>query len=235
LFNVRIGRMITPHGVINIEHFPATLLDPEQPQFLRPFGGNTLFPNFSTGVQFHGSTFASWGSVNYAAYVTNATGTGAESNSEEQIGGRLGYVSNDGVYEVGLNVGELYRGTTDSDYTMTGLDLKINYDWLLLKAEAYETDEDQGGDRSAAYIQPAWIINDQWQLFYRHDYLDAGDVLGKSRENVVGVNFLPKSNIRLRMTYTRKDFEDGFTDATLLTELPDADADIFQFSGTYSF
>lgn len=50
--NVQLGRYITPQGIIHIEHFPATLLDPEQPKFLRPFGGDTIFANFeNSGVK----------------------------------------------------------------------------------------------------------------------------------------------------------------------------------------
>lgn len=47
----QMGRFITPHGIVNIQHFPATLLDPDQPQFLRPFSGQTIFPNFTDGFQ----------------------------------------------------------------------------------------------------------------------------------------------------------------------------------------
>ena len=55
--NIQFGRFSTPHGIINIEHFPATLLDPEQPQFLRPFSGQTIFPNFVDGIHLYGNYF----------------------------------------------------------------------------------------------------------------------------------------------------------------------------------
>lgn len=233
--NIRAGRMITPHGVINIEHFPATLLEPEQPQLLRPFGGNTIFPNFSTGVQAHGKFFQDNASISYAFYVTNATGANVVSNSEEIIGGRIAYGSNSGGWEIGLNFSDSYRGSTSSDNTLAGTDFHWRDGAFELKAEYYLTDEDVGGDREAYYIQPIYHSNNKWSFFYRYDFLDSGDVTGEGEENLVGVNFIPNNNVRLRITYTQKEFVGGFTGTDLLTPLNDADADIWQVSGTFSF
>jgi len=235
LFNVRVGRMITPHGVINIEHFPATLLDPEQPQLLRPFGGNTIFPNFSTGIQLHGKNFTNTGIFSYQTYATNATSGNNTSNSEEVIGTRLAYGNMNGSWEIGLNGSDSYRASTSSDNTMFGVDAHARFGNFDFTAEIYNTSEDTGGDREAYYLRPAWHISDKWVAFYRHDFLDAGDEYGESTENALGINYLPNNNVRLRIIYTMKEFNDGFTDSTLTTSLNSADADIIQFSGTYSF
>ncbi len=232
--NIRAGRIITPHGIINIEHFPATLLEPEQPQFLRPFGGNTLFPNFSTGVQFHGKKFTGKNILSYTSYATNATGSD-DANDELIVGGRVALGNSAGNWDIGLNYSDSYRQSTDSDNELVGIDLRLRYQSFEMKAEYYTTDEDSGGDREAYYIQPIWHASNKWSLFYRYDFLDAGDVLGESTENVFGVNYLPNKNVRLRLTYTLKEFDEGFTDSTLTTSLLDADADIIQVSGTFSF
>jgi len=235
-FNVRIGRMITPHGIINIEHFPATLFDPEQPQFLRPFGGNTLFPNFASGLQVHGRHFGESVNFSYATYAVNATGIGGnKGNSEDIYGMRLALGDSSDSISFGINYSDSYRGQTDSDNTMVGADLHLDFGVFQLKSEYYETEEDFGGDREAYYVQPIVFLNDLWSVFVRHDFLAAGDVYGESTENVFGINYTPSFNVRLRVTFTQKEFEGGYADATLTDPLDVIEADIIQFSGTFSF
>ena len=226
-FNVRIGRMITPHDSINIEHFPATLLDPEQPQMLRPFGGNTIFPNFSTGIQLHGKSF--FGGRNSFGWAAYATRHPANPN-EEIFGGRteLGFL-NDSI-NIALNAASGERPGTLSSYQLFGADLRIDRGAWLIKSAYFTTSEDVGGDRLGAYFQPALRLGRDWLLFYRFDLLEAGDATGDSTENVLGVNFLPTKNVRLRAIYTSRSMDAGTDPAAV-----DADADIVQFSGTFSF
>ncbi len=228
-FNVRIGRMITPHDSINIEHFPATLLDPEQPQMLRPFGGNTIFPNFSTGIQLHGKEFfASSNSFHWAAYATRHPAN----PNEEIFGGRLEIGFQNDTINVGLNGASGERPGSLSPYQLFGLDLRVDKGNWLVKSAYFATSEDTGGDRIGAYFQPAYRLTADWIVFYRFDILDSGDASGESTENVLGVNFTPTNNVRLRAIYTSKtmDAGDGSNPAAV-----DADADIIQFSGTFSF
>ena len=246
-FNLRLGRIITPHGIVNIEHFPSVLLDQEQPQFLRPFSGDTIFPNFTTGLEAHGDFFYGNDTLNYRAYVSTA-----QDDPEELLyGGRLAYTLGDYGLTFGVNgligtrnednpVGE------DSDYEMIGADILYDKGPILWKTELYSTSEDAGDDRFAFYTQPAWRFNDKWIAFYRYDYLDDGLNVGKEPgstsvpgklnvagdketiEHMVGLNFLPKPTVRLRLTGTRREFEEG-------GGFDEAEADIFQFSATYSF
>lgn len=225
LLNVRFGRFITPHGIINIEHFPAILLDPEQPQFLRPFSGNTIFPNFLTGLQLNGIKFLGEDSLRYDVYTGNFTG-----NSENLVtGGRLGYTWGGTGLTLGVNASTGERSkTASSDYSMYGVDLLYDKGPLLWKTEFFSTSEDAGNDRTAWYTQPAWRLNDKWAVFYRYDFLDDGGTDGDTIENAIGVNFLPTKNVRLRATATNKEFESGggFDDAT---------SQIYQLSATVSF
>jgi len=97
------------------------------------------------------------------------------------------------------------------------------------QAPLYEiASEDADGDRLGWYTQPAWRIKAKWIAFYRYDFLDNGESKGDTIENVIGLNFLPKPNIRLRTTVTLKEFGDapGFKSA---------DAQIYQTSATLSF
>lgn len=229
-FNLRIGRFITPHGIINIEHFPATLLDPEQPQFLRPFGGDTLFPNFSTGLQLHDRLFLGQNLENtfeYAVYVSSFAGA----PEDEIYGGRGAYTIGNSNLTIGGNVAS-GRRANESNYDLLGIDLFYDGDEVFWKTEFFTTSEDVGGDRSGGYTQPALRLNDQWIAFYRYDFLDDGG--SETVENALGVNYLPYSNVRLRGILRLIEFDDGTVSGTSTT-VDSADATVIQISGTFSF
>lgn len=231
--NLKIGRMITPHGIINIEHFPNVLLDQEQPLFLRPFGGQTIFPNFTTGAQIHGQFFNGDDTITYNAYSAAAQGA-----PEELIhGGRVSYNFGNAGLTFGLNAATGSRSEgADSDYTLVGADLLFDKGPILWKNEIFATDEENAPGRLGFYTQPAYEINDQWTAFYRYDFLDDGangtaaipDNAGDVTEHMFGVNFLPVPNVRTRLTATRREFNST-------GNIGSAEADIYQFSTTYSF
>jgi len=232
-FNVRFGRFVTPHGIINIEHFPALLLDPEQPQFLRPFGSDTLFPNFTQGIQLTGKIFLGDNTLEYHTYTANFT----ENSDELVTGGRAAYSIGDSGITLGLNLSAGERrdragipADNGGEYTLFGADLLYDKGPFQLKAEYFQTDETDASDREAYYVQPAWRLNDRWTAFYRYDFLDNGNDTGDSVENVLGLNFKPVPAVRLRATYTNRDY-----DGAPSVDLPSADADIVQVSATVSF
>lgn len=234
LFNLRAGRFITPHGIINIEHFPALLLDPEQPQFLRPFVGQTIFPNFSDGFQVHGSRFLGADGDNHVQYHVY-TGNFAGNATEFNYGGRVAWTLGSSGLTLGSNLATGSRiDEFDSDYYVYGADVLYDKDKVLWKSELFFADEDRGDDRFAFYTQPAWRFDDRWTVFYRFDYLDAGSdpltlrELGQSTENVLGLSFRPNPNVHLRNIWTYKSF-----DSTRLT--PSADAWLWELSATFSF
>ena len=233
-FNLKMGRMITPHGIINIEHFPNILLDQEQPLFLRPFGGQTMFPNFTTGLQAHGKFFFGNDTLEYNAYSA-----AAQDAAEELIhGSRIGYTFGDEGISIGINAahGSRSEAASTGDYTLVGADLLIDKGQLLWKNEIFSTSEEDALGRLAFYTQPAWEISDQWTVFYRYDFLDDGtntisavpDNEGNVTEHMLGINFLPLPSVRTRLTATRRDYHSTGT-------IDDAQADIYQFSTTYSF
>lgn len=236
--NIQAGRQITPHGIVNIEHFPQILLDPRQPQFLRPFGGDTLFPNFTTGVQAHGKFFYDGGdSLQYNAYAA------ADQSDPEALiyGGRVAYTHADSGATFGLNAltGDRSDLSGESGYSVIGADLRVENDWLLWKSEIFQSYEStpDADDRFAFYAQPAWKIDDQWTVFYRYDYLESVNQLPgitdtlQSTENVVGITYKPKPNVHLRLTATDRDIE---ADAST-TLVEDSDSTVIQASATVSF
>lgn len=235
-FNVRVGRFITPHGIVNVDHFPASLLDPEQPQFLRPFGGQTMFANFMTGVNIHGQKFFDSGTLKYDAYLGSFVGNPEKFN----YGGRVGYSVGNTGFTVGANIGGGSRtkpslvADASSDYTLYGADILYDKGKIQWKSELFYTNEDLGENRLAFYTQPAYRINDKWTAFYRFDFLDDGTATGDKVEHAVGINFLPVPSVRLRGIVTLKNFEE--VDALLPTgPLPEANVSSYQLSATFSF
>jgi len=82
-------------------------------------------------------------------------------------------------------------------------------------------------DRFAFYTQPAVRLdeNGKWLAFYRFDYLDPGQGIASSYENMVGINWQPFSQLRVRAVYARKHINGSV----------DEDIDLFQLSATFSF
>ncbi|PCI45631.1 MAG: hypothetical protein COB49_09805 [Alphaproteobacteria bacterium] len=234
--NIRLGRFITPHGIINVDHFPAALLDPEQPQFLRPFGGQTIFANFMTGVNIHGQKFSEGGTLKYDLYVGNFVGNPKNLN----YGGRVAYnIGNSGI-TIGANIGGGRRTSADaiggasSDYLLYGGDLLYDKGKILWKSELFVTDEDLGEDRLAFYTQPAYRINDKWMAFYRFDFLDDGTGTGDKTEHAFGINYRPIQSVVLRSVFTLKEF-DGVDASSPLGPLSEANVNSLQLSATFSF
>lgn len=226
-FGIRFGRFITPQGIVNIEHFPAVLLDPEQPQFLRPFGSDTLFANFTSGVDLHGSKFIGDSRLSYNAYGGNFS----ENANDMVYGARTAYAIGSSGVTVGLNYnGGKRRPQLGGNFDTVGADLAIDRGRFLLTSEVFASSESAPAhdDRMAWYVQPAWRLTPQWTAFYRYDFLDAGLGEGDQTENVFGLTYKPRPNIHLRASYTLKDFDAG-------TVQPGADANVLQLSGTLSF
>lgn len=226
-FGIRFGRFSTPQGIVNIEHFPAVLLDPEQPQFLRPFGSDTLFANFTTGVDFHGTRFVGGSRLLYNVYGGNFS----ENANKAIYGARVAYAISDSGVTLGLNYnGGERRAVQGGNFDTAGADLTIDRGRFLLTGEVFASNESAPAhdDRLGWYVQPAWRLTPQWTAFYRYDVLDDGLGEGDQTENVFGISYKPRPNIHLRGIWTFKDFDVG-------TVQPEADADLLQLSATLSF
>lgn len=225
MFNVQFGRFITPHGIINIEHFPANLLDPEQPQFLRPFPGQTIFANFSDGVNVHGSKYVGNNKFSYNAYAAAWAGNSSNLN----IGGRLAYSFEDAGLTFGLNGTYGDRSSSrPASFSVLGADVLYQKGHWIWKNEIFVTDEERAPGKLAFYTMPAYKLNDKWTAFYRFDYLDTGAPGGESIENALGLTFRPIFNAHLRGIYR-------WRKATRDAGIPSADTHVFQLSTTFNF
>ncbi|PHS25805.1 MAG: hypothetical protein COA84_07130 [Robiginitomaculum sp.] len=225
MLNVQFGRFITPHGIINIEHFPANLLDPEQPQFLRPFPGQTIFANFSDGVNVHGSKFIGNNKFSYNAYAAAWAGNSSNVN----VGGRLAYSFEESGLTFGLNGTYGDRSSTrDANFAVLGADVLFQKGRWTWKNEVYITDEENAPSKYAFYTMPAYKLTDKWTAFYRFDYLDTGLPGGESIENALGLTVRPIFNVHLRGIYR-------WRRATRDAGIPAADTHVFQLSTTFNF
>ena len=237
---LQVGRFITPHGIINIEHFPPLLLDHNQPQFLRPFSGATIFPNFVSGGQLHGKFLLGKAQQNILQYNSYVGVFSGGSPDNVTAGGRLGYTWGLSGVTAGANYGFGRReagssrlgsfsivgdkSLTTNTYHMLGADLRYDKGPLLWKNEVFYSFETGEENRLAFYTQPVWRMNDRWHVFYRFDYLDAGQGIEESIEHVIGLNFFPHSQVRVRAVFFLKEFE-----------RPATKAGLFQLSTTISF
>lgn len=238
---VRIGRYVTPHGIINIEHFPPVLLEVNQPQFLRPFSGNSIFPNFLTGIDIHGKLFVGSEKQDVFSYNVYAGHFNGPSDPDNIVAGaRAQYAFGQSGFTAGLNYAHGRRegvtsplgnfsvtpvgSLTTNDYDLFGADLLYDKGRILWKTEVFFSNERGEEDRFAVYTQPAYRFSDKWIGFYRFDHFDPGQGLTISNEHVFGVNYLPVSTVRLRGEYILKDFADS-----------DTEANFFQLSATISF
>lgn len=238
-FEVQAGRFITPHGIINIEHFPPVLLDINQPQFLRPFSGATIFPNFLIGAQIHGK-FNLGPNENSLLQYNVYAGSFSANSSDFILGGRLGLRLGDSGFTFGGNYshGQRRAGTpgvgnfslvgnnsvVSNSYNTVGADLLYDKGRILWKNEIFYSYEDGQDNRLAFYTQPAYRINGKWLAFYRYDYLDPGQGQSYTTEHVVGLNYLPIPTVRLRAVGLLKHIDDPSDDVLAL-----------QFSATVSF
>jgi len=248
---IQAGRSITPHGIINIEHFPPVLLDVNQPQFLRPFSGSTLFPNFFDGALASGKFFLGENDTKVLSYSAFA-GVQGENTNDILAGGRLQLADNESGLTLGANVsfgrrdgsggvnsfgiaGDAASFSTtanqslvSNNYALVGADLLYDKGRILWKTEffySFEMDDEE--DRWAFYTQPGFRLDEagKWTVFYRFDYLEPGQGIASSYENMVGLNWTPFSQLRVRANYVRKEIN-GAADEGL---------NLFQLSATFSF
>lgn len=234
-FQLRVGRFVTPHGIINIEHFPPTLLEINQPQFLRPFPGATIFPDFLNGAELHGLLPAGPGVLRYSLFAgmfapePNDRIAGLRVAWEWDEGLTLGFNASHGSRDDGA--GPLANFSTtpvpsliQNDYDLFGVDLLLDRGRVLWKTELFWSFEHHAENRIGFYTQPAFRLSDRWIAFYRFDFLEPGQGLVTTTEHVLGLNYLPHPLIRIRGAVFLKDYRGSGNDVT-----------VSQLSATVSF
>ena len=245
---VQWGRFATPMGIINIEHFQPMLMEALKPMFLRPHGGETIFPTHLTGLNVHGKVYMGDNDsmmIEYNAF----TGTYDAGPINILAGARVAW----SMMEIGLTVGgnffhgkraggtfcgeETYNYTWQdifsdeiNDYNLVGIDVLWDWDHFIWKNEFfYSWEDDMANDIFAFYTQPAYRLNDNWLFFYRYDVLRTNPVNSNWRgsEHILGVNWLPYPNVRVRGEWVFS--------STKNTSAIHQDNDIGVITGVFSF
>ncbi len=235
--DISYGRLITPWGIINREHFPPTLMNLNQPQFLRAtqpgnlFGGNTFTPNFLQGVQAHGSKFIDNHQLEYFLYTGHFNGG---RSFDFTSGLRLQWSLPDKVVTFGISYQNGKRPiVTNNKYNLIGVDLKIDYKGFMLKSEYIYSYIQSFVNRESYYIQPSYRRGN-WIVFYRYDFIDTNKSINndasEQTEHTFGVNYFITPTIRLRAEYVLNRFN-----LALDTTGKERDYDNIQLSITTSF
>ncbi len=223
---IRLGRFITPHGIINIEHFHPTLLHIPYPRFMRQGREATIFPRFTIGMQAGGSWRPAASSRNRFQYDIY-TGSSKKEPGRWIGGARMAWEETGWGTALGVNAGfgRHTEGAGFGDYRFLGLDFLIDQESLLWKSEYYYSFERNRENRIGFYSQPALRLGKGWIAFYRYDVSDPGQGRPDLTEHVVGLNFLPDPLVRLRLSASWMNWD----------RPTDQQAAILRFSATISF
>jgi len=209
-FSLKVGRMITPFGIINVEHFEPSLIQHDKPQFLREVSDTeiTMFDLQVRGLDAIGR-FSPF--TDHHIKLESYAGTVRTDPNKIAGGGRQSWSFPNDRVTLGFSQ---QAGTRDERTFVTlGEDLKISYKKFTLKSEAAQTSF-TGHSITAFYVQPLYFLTPRWGVFGQVDYLDnvlnkTDDIIDpiKKYEYTTGVNFLPISNVRLRGEVTVHDYQ----------------------------
>ncbi len=212
--NIRFGRMFTPGGIWNVDHYPVFVPTQERPQHIRK-----MFPQIFDGAQVFGTASMGSSFVNYDLYIANGTGnTGKhDHNDAKAMGARLSFIFPALThFELGASV---YNDAEDSakndeGYSATGFHGKIKYGPATLQFEqassVWDVDEREGYYAQLLY---------NWEKFtfgVRNDYYD-GDSDDSATEsgntqNSLFVNYHINKNVTLKAEHHLVDPEDDTLD-----------------------
>ena len=222
---VKIGAMLTPFNRFDEFHDPISNFIITRPQISREIGVSAWK---DVGINIHGYfNLNEQISLSFDLYSINGLGAGSnlrgsrqyqDNNEDKAFGGRLNFIFRD-IVEVG---GSGYRGAWDDegkyDLTMFGAHLMVRTPLADLYGEyANATSENPGdiedGDMSGFFIQASRLINKKFRPTIRYgdlDYLDKGDLLGRSfgngnkdlNELALAFSYYPTSKVAFKIEYT---------------------------------
>ncbi len=211
--NFRIGRMFTPGGIWNVDHYPVFVPTQERPQHIRK-----MFPQIMDGAQVFGTLPLGSVFANYDLYYVNGTGnTGKhDHNQNKATGAKLSLIFPVlNHFELGASVYNDSEDTANNDeeYSATGIHGKVKAGPVTLQfeqaASAWDVDEREGYYAQLLYD---W---DKYTFGVRNDFYDgdADDSLTESgkTQNSVFVNYHVNKNVTLKAEYHAVDHDDDAT------------------------
>ena len=214
--NVRFGRMFTPAGIWNVDHYPAFVPTQERPQHIRK-----MFPQVVDGLQVFGTAAMGSTFVNYDLYTGNGNGnTGkGDKNEDKALGARLSFVFPVlDHFELGTSY---YADGKDSskneqEFTATGFHGKVKAGPVTLQFEQASGAWDASGafalDEREGYYAQLLYDWDKFTFGVRNDYYDddADDSATESgkTQNSLFVNYHVNKAVTLKVEYHAIDLED---------------------------
>ncbi len=247
---VRVGRYVAPWGIIHREHFPNLLLSMEQPQHVQPIngelGGFRTIATFVNGVQANGKFSSGATSLEYAVYIGNYTGPDPFIEGKDIKGVLVGLgLAHDRV-RIGANVQSGKKPTDPpvigefNTFETSGVFLKLDFGPFLFKSEYFQSNIDkQDNNQEGFYVQPAYKFGERHVLFYRFDTFDGNTEedliamdLTEGTQQIIGYNYLPQPNVRLRVELFQNTFEE---DLVVGSNVEERDFEMLRFSGVFSF
>jgi hypothetical protein len=211
--NFRIGRMFTPGGIWNVDHYPTFVPTQERPQHIRK-----MFPQIMDGAQVFGTTSLGAAFANYDIYYVNGTGNTAkhDHNQAKATGAKLSLIFPVlNHFELGASVYNDPEDTAknDEEYSATGIHGKIRAGSVTLQfeqaASAWDVDEREGYYAQLLYDWEKFtfgVRND----YYDEDADDSATESGKT-QNSLFVNYHVNKAVTLKAEYHAVDHEDDAT------------------------
>jgi hypothetical protein len=213
--NIRFGRMFTPGGIWNVDHYPSFVPTQERPQHIRK-----MFPQVIDGAQVFGTAALGGTYANYNLYFANGTGNTAkhDHNQSKASGAKLSLVFPAlSHFEIGASVYSDPEDTAKNDeaFTATGIHGKIKSSSVTLQFEkasgAWDADEREGH-----YVQLMYDWN-KYTFGVRNDYYDSDADGSEAAEkgitqNSLFVNYHVNAAITLKAEYHAVDHDDNATE-----------------------
>jgi len=222
---IKIGAMLAPFNRFDEFHDPLTNYIITRPQMSREIGVSAWK---DVGVNLHGYfNLTKSTSLGFDLYSLNGLGDGTDlrhsrqyrdNNENKAFGGRVNFMFSD-FLEVGASA---YQGAWDDDgkldLTMFGSHFLLNtpiadFYGEYAQANSENPDGTNDGDISGYFVQASRLFCSKYRPTIRFgslDYLDEGDVLGRSaskgnkdlNELAFALTYYPTSKVAFKIEYT---------------------------------
>jgi hypothetical protein len=220
----RFGRMLTPFGYYNEIHdaTPAiiSIAIPAAINRMRERGGNSMFPQWNTGMDMFGTVLLNSSPMEYSIYVGNGENpvgwndSQVDANANKALGGRVSYQLTEGI-QVGASVfndAEAYTsggtgGITNLQHTSGSVLLSlIGGDTVFFLSEYAVTWLDGFGRSSAGYGQFTYVFTKRFSVYYRYENTSPDDTVANAAwvEQIAGINTRPtdENNLVFKFEYS---------------------------------
>lgn len=202
MFNIRIGKQITPIGYWNLE--PINVL---RDTSSNPLYSNKMFPKLLTGVDLHGY-LDNDNSLKYHLFMQNNDDLDEDYiniKNDYFIGASLEYEILDEL-SFGGAVGNYKTIDDDSDVVLYQLDAKYdNYPFVVQAEMAYNDIDNKltgiTNHQFAAYSQATYNLDMKNAIIGRYEYFEENHIDDASHIGVIGYSYRPMYSVSFKAEY----------------------------------